>query len=577
MDNCIDAGSTKIHIKLVNGGIDLIEISDNGIGIPSENLPNIFDAHTTSKISKIEDLNDLLSMGFRGEALSTITSVAKVSVVSKYEEEEFANNIEIEGTEKSEIKKAAREGGTVIAVKDLFFNIPARKKYLKTAQTEYRKIYEVLTYFFLEYPNIHFVLEKDGKVVEDLPLVKNSQAGEITKERISEILGKDFAEHCVETKYSGNGIDIQGYIAHPSLHKSRGVKNFIFINNRGIQDKGIFRAVYEGYARYLPFGQKVPFVLNIKIKPELVDVNVHPRKEEVRFQNPYRIYSAVENAIKHSLEKELSFRSEETSNFEEIRNRFKKNIPTNNSEESHGKSYIQRDLNFKPVSSVSVRDSLNFSRELLTENDSIPKERLAESSDTEFVEGEVINIFQIFNKYIVIEFANENLWIMDQHAVAERINFERLQNTHKKQDTQNLLVPTEIEMSKEEILFVMEFKKFFAELGFDISESKNGVSINSTPVEFASSNFVNMFKEIFEITEDIESLKKNFTKLREDILATMSCHSSIRSGQPLSRSEMFSMYNQLKECKNPYSCPHGRPAVWRMSLDEIDSNFERTY
>ena len=591
VDNCIDAGATKISIKILNGGLDLIEISDNGVGIPVENLPDIFDAHTTSKISNIDDLNNLMSMGFRGEALSTITAVSKVSVISKYIESEIGNSIDIEAGVKSGLKKAARESGTVISVKDLFYNIPARKKYLKTAQTEYRKIYEILVNFFLEFPNIQFVLEKDGKLVEDILVVQNSKAGEITKERVALVVGKEFTEDMISVTYDGNGVNVQGYIAHPSSHKSRNVKNYIFVNNRAIKDRGIFRAVYEGYARFLPFGEKVPFVLNIKILPEIVDVNVHPRKEEVRFQNPYRIYSAIEDAVKHSLEKTLSFRSESvessgsgsqtTNKFEDIRNRF-------NNKEGAPKEYVPRNITFAKDSS-SVRDSLNFSKELLNNDDQISNKQVdlginyinkPTESNTEQslpINGYIRNVFQIFNKYIVLEFEDKRLWIMDQHAVAERINFEKLQKTHEKKDSQNLLVPTEISLSNEEKLFVLEFKEFFKELGFDISENKDGILINTVPVEFVESNFTDMFKEIFEITEDIEMLKKNFTKLRDDILATLSCHASIRKGQPLDRSEMINLYNELKLCKNPYSCPHGRPAIWRLTLEEIDKNFERTY
>ena len=332
-------------------------------------------------------------------------------------------------------------------------------------------------------------------------------------------------------------------------------------------------------------------MLNIKIHPELVDVNVHPRKEEVRFQNPYRVFSAVENAVKHVLEKELSFRSKEAGSFEEMRNRFKKeDTPKSDSSTgglfsstNTGKSYVPSQPSFNNNQNNSVKDSLDFSRELLGGNDRETSNLPVGNSKTgyepkeEVLDGSIRNLFQIFNKYIVIEFEEGILWVVDQHAAAERINFEKLQDTHSKQDAQNLLVPNEIEMTKEETLFVMEFKDFFAELGFELSEFEKGIKIHSTPAEFANSDFMAMFKEIFEIEEDIEILKKNFTKLRDDVLATMSCHTSIRAGQALSKPEMYSLYNQLKECNNPYSCPHGRPAIWKMSINEIDSNFERTY
>jgi DNA mismatch repair protein MutL len=583
VDNSIDAGATKIIVKIVNGGIDLIEISDNGIGIPEENLNDIFDAHTTSKISSIEDLNTLMSMGFRGEALSTITSVAKVEVISKYNEEQIANSISIDSGGKSEIKKAAREEGTLISVKNLFYNIPARKKYLKTAQTEYRKIYELLNQYFLVFPNISFTFESDGKIKEELPAVENSKIGEITKERIEAVLNKDFTEHMLDVFYNGNGIEIQGKIAHPSQHKSRGTKNIIFINNRNIQDKGIYRAVIEGYSRFMPFGEKVSFVLNIKINPELVDVNVHPRKEEVRFQNPFRIYSAVENAVKHTLEKEMSYSPKTLeSNISENKNIGNSFADVRERFTNKGKNYeqeSQRSISFGKSES-SVRDSLNFSKELLSQEEYLPASNAfdyQESQEESFEKSEIRNVFQIFNKYIVIEFENKNLWIMDQHAVAERINFEKLQNTHEKKDLQNLLVPFEISLNKDEVAFVEENKDFFAEIGFILDIKDTKILITSIPAEFAKTDFEAMFNEIFETTDNIGNLAKNFIKLREDILATISCHASIRKGQPLNRPEMINLYNELSECKNPYSCPHGRPAIWKLRLEEIDKNFERTY
>ncbi|MFA5633758.1 MAG: DNA mismatch repair endonuclease MutL [Candidatus Dojkabacteria bacterium] len=562
IDNSIDAQATKITVKIKNGGMELIEVSDDGIGIPKENISSVFDSHTTSKIINIDDLNTLISMGFRGEALPSITSVSRVTLQSKYIEESVGNEILFNEKGKSAVKKTAKEKGTTVKVENIFYNIPARQKYLKTAQTEYRKIYELLCNYFLIYPNIHFVLEKDGKVVKDLPSIPAHNPGEIAVERLNDIVGDE--NNFLKLSYDGSGIKISGYIAHPSHHKSNVAKTYMFVNNRPIYDRGMARAIYEGYSRYIPHGQKVDFAINISLNPELVDVNVHPRKEEVRFENPFRIYTAVEEAVKHVLSKELSFENTPSSrDFKSIRESFSKKSQT-------GKTYEPINI-YGSNRSASIKDSLLFSKELLTETEP------SEEYQLPWEQENIINVFQIFKKYIVIEFADENLWIIDQHAAAERINFENLSRGKENIEIQNYLVPVEIELKDEEIMFLKEHKKFFQDIGiiYDIKEEK--LLLKTVPVEFVDSDFKNVFKDIFSLEEDIGLLKKNFKKLSEDVLATISCHHSIRSGQILQREEMINIYTRLKECKNPYSCPHGRPAVWRLTLKEIDSNFERTY
>ena len=581
VDNAIDAQATKITIKVKNGGIDVIEVSDNGYGITKEDLPLIFDSHTTSKIENIEDLNTLISMGFRGEALSSITSVAKVTVSSKYIGEEIANEVTFNKDGKSTVKKTAKEEGTTVRVENIFYNIPARKKYLKTPQTEYRKIYELLNNYYLIYPNIHFVLEKDGKEVVNLEAIKNTREGQIVEERVKEVINEEI-DKFLKLFYEGSGVKITGYIAHPSSHKSSRAKGYIFVNNRPILDKGIFRAIYEGYSRYLPHGQKVDFVLSLSINPQFVDVNVHPRKEEVRFENPFRIYSAIEQAVKHTLEKELSFEytsskfegtnSKEKGNlqkdFSSMREKFNKKSHFSSSQ---SKQYQSNNMYRK---SNSVKDSLLFSKELLS---SQTQDMENDQQALPWEQENIRNIFQVFNKYVLIEFTDDKLWVIDQHAAAERINFEKLSKGKEGLDLQNYLVPVEINLKKEEILFLEESKEFFEDMGIMYEVKNSKVLLKTVPVAFAESDFENIFNEIFSLDDNLSNLKKNFKKRRDDILATVSCHSSIRSGQKLDRNTMLNLFNELSECENPYSCPHGRPAVWKLTLCEIDNNFERTY
>ncbi len=567
VDNSIDAKSTKIQIKIENGGIDLIEVSDNGVGIPLENLDSIFKPHTTSKISSLEDLNTLLTMGFRGEALSTILSVSNIGVISKYIDSDVANELVVNSFNDFNIKKAARESGTVIKVKKIFENIPARKKYLKTAQTEYKKILDILFPYFLIYPNIHFTVVKDSKIVINLKDIPQSKENTVVKERIEEVLKVDFVSRMLKVFYDGSGMKVSGLISHPSDHQKRTNHQYIFVNRRHIWDSGIARAVLQGYERYIPFGERVPFLILIDIRPDLIDVNVHPRKEEIRFLNPFRAYSGVEEAIKKALSTTMSYKVE--SEFKP-----KGQEPTGFvNRDIDRKIYTSsKNITFNRNQSGSVRDSLLFSKEVLSDTTytrSVP-------AQNEYVNFR--NIFQIFNKYIVVEFENDTLWIIDQHAAAERITFEKLKNSKGKEiDQQSMLVPSVIKFSIKEIEVLDELKGFFKELGFEYTVKKDCIEITSVPVEFVGCDFEKLFDEIFELSDDVKDIKKNINKLTEDILATISCHGSVRSGQNLHREEMVGIYKKLIKCENPYSCPHGRPAVWKLKLSDIDSNFERTY
>lgn len=567
VDNSIDAGSTKIQIKLINGGIDLIEVSDNGIGIEKENLEKIFKPHTTSKISSLEDLNTLLTMGFRGEALSTILSVADIGVVSKYIDSDIANEIVYKSFNDFSIKKSARESGTVVSVKNIFGNIPARRKFLKTAQTEYKRILDVLYPYFLLYPNIHFTVNKDSKTVIDLKSISQSKENTVVKERIEEILKEDFVKRMLKIFYDGSGMKVTGLIAHPSDHQKRSNHQYMFVNRRPIWDSGIARAVILGYERYIPFGEKVPFILLIDIKPELIDVNVHPRKEEIRFLNPFRAYSGVEEAVKKSISSVTSYSPD--TEYKPVSHESKSFV----NRDMDRKVYINKDIRFESNQSGSVRDSLLFSKEVLADTMYTKNEHTSIQEDRGFR-----NIFQIFSKYIVIEFEDDTLWVIDQHAAAERITFEKLKNFNEKNiEKQNLLVPTNIKFSQKELIVIDDLKNFFSELGFEYTVLKDGIDITSVPVEFVGTDFEKLFDEIFELSDDIKDISKSIDRLKEDILATMSCHGSVRSGQSLHQEEMIDIYKKLIKCQNPYSCPHGRPAVWKLKLSEIDSNFERTY
>ena len=547
LDNAIDAKSDKIDIKIKNGGISYIEISDNGIGIDKKDLAKVFEAHTTSKIQNLEDLNEILSMGFRGEALSTIVSVASVSMISKEKSGNFAYKVTGKGIDISEPTKSPRDTGTTIIVENLFKNIPARLKYLRAESTEYRKILEILIPYFLAYPEIHFTFSHNNKQLYNLPKAKDLSA------RIANVLKGDFTKDMLPLFFDGEGMKITGYVARPEHNFNKTIHQYMFINKRPIYDNGIVRAVSEGFSRFIPEGKKVPFIINLEMKSSLVDINVHPKKEEVRFMNPFRVYSAVEESVKQAL-KEYSV--QETTTF--------RDKPS--------------EVNYKKQSSYNVSSGLKFSEQLLKNKeveknrvDSLPNANLFSESEQE-EQQEQFAYYQIFNMYIIVQFENE-IWIVDQHAASERIFYEKIQKQYKKDsvEVQNLLIPLEIELSDVEILFVKENKDVFKSFGFEFEIKNNFIKISEVPSILVNSDFEKFFKDLISESES----QKDVEKLEGDMISVIACHASVRAGQHLSREEMKEILLQLKKCDNSTTCPHGRPIIWKISKKELDKKFQR--
>lgn len=564
IDNSIDAKATEIKVKLEQGGIKSIEVTDNGIGIDRDNLKNVFLPHTTSKLENIDDLNSILTMGFRGEALSTIQSVAKVKIISIVTDSEIGYELDISDT-KSIPKKSSKEVGTTIFVTDLFYNTPARLKFLKTPETEYRKIYDVILKYAICYPNIKFQFINDSKTVFNL---FNEYDKTIALERIKELFKNDFLERMLEVKSVGSGVSIAGYIAHPLDIAIKTTQQYLFINNRPVWDYGIAKSVAQGYSRFIPQGMKVPYFLKLNIDPSLLDINVHPRKEEIRFQNPYRIYMAVENAVSEALKTITKDQINvfAHSNKSDNDNFSKNNLLFDRSNAGYTTGHQTKELRFdKKPSDYNIRTSLNFSKQLLNTDFDIQHMLEVESFK---------QIFQIFNKYIVIEFENE-IWIIDQHAGAERINFEKLlkQQSGSLKDVQVMLIPIEIDLNFNEISIIKENIEILNKLGFEIELKEDKVLVKSIPAFIDSTSI----DEIFNSFEEEIDVKKDVTMMGEDIIATVACHGSVRSGQSLTVPECIEIFNSLKKCENPFSCPHGRPAVWKLKRTEIDTNFLRTY
>lgn len=564
IENSLDAGADQITVEVKNAGKTLIRITDNGCGMSREDCEIALQRHATSKISKESDLWQIHTMGFRGEALPSISSVSKMILRSRTKDDLAGTEIQCEGGEIKIISEVGKNVGTQIEVRDLFFNTPARQKYLKSDSTELSHISSAINTIALAHPKVSFKLIHNDKTVTDLPHCNDLLS------RIADIFGQATAEAMLPVFYGASDLKIDGFIGKPVISRSSGQHQYFLVNKRPIQNYILANIVKEAFHSMLMENRRPVFILNIEIDPALIDVNVHPRKLEIRFEDQQKIVKILYGAVKTALDKSVLI----PKGFTESQRYMSDSFPK--SDNFHGRHStgpnVVRNTNFpssgKPA---SIQDTLNFSREILTQRD-FGSIRAAKTEDADTLKA----VFQVANSYIVAE-GEEGIILIDQHAAHERVRYEALMDQFEKEEKtiQPLLVPLQIELSADEQAIVSENHEIFESLGFEMeSFSGQTIVVNAVPGFLAGENLEEVFRGVLD---DILNQKgpSKFQGKTEEIINYMACRSAIKFGQALKETEMQALIKQMQNLKRPYTCPHGRPTMIALDLNELGKMFGR--
>ncbi len=542
VENSLDAGATEISIVIEKGGHQLIQVTDNGEGIHSEDMVQALQRHSTSKISTLDDLFNIKSLGFRGEALASMTSVSEMELCSCVSGE-GGFSIQIRDGNIGELRPSEPIQGTKINVRNLFYNTPARKKFLKSDRIEFRKIVQMVRRFGLAYPEVAFKLIHDEK---EIILLQS----ESLKERIDNLLDPTYGDHLLEVNIVKGDFAVNGYVGNLNLVRSRPGEQYIFLNRRFIQHRLLNNAVYGSYQSLIKRGEYPFFVLNLVQPADQVDVNVHPMKIEVRFKDEWRLYHVLKSAVSDALKSILD------------------TIPDFHSDSGIFPGFAQgsRQENFTmPIVDSPIQQGLARAK---TYVDSLSEKK---DSYDDLINN---NIWQIHEKYIVSPI-NSGLVIIDQHVAHERVLFEEALTAFDTSplSAQTLLFPEPLEFSSDEFSVLLDILPSLHKLGFRMKEfGKNTVLVEAIPSEMGWGNEKAVIREI--IDSFLEN-KKKYSSWQEGLAASYACHAAIKAGDILTIQEMQALVNRLFATNHPYYCPHGRPIIIQLSLDELDKRFER--
>ena len=634
VENALDAKATAISIEIKGGGISFLRVSDNGEGIFSEDLERAFMPHATSKIQNPKDLEEILSFGFRGEALASIAAVAKVECISKRQEDFLAHRILVEGGSFSPVEEVGGMDGTSILVRDLFYNVPARKKFLLSESTEASRVEEMVEKLALANPGISFHFVKDGK--SRFQTIGGGKLSDV----VFGIYGKAFAKDSLEIKesYYPSGLTglatlhIEGLLGKPSLTRSNRQYEIFFVNGRFVRDSLLSRALEDAYKPFL-MQHKFPFaIVFLHLSPNLVDVNVHPQKLEVRFQNREKIYQALFDCVSKTLskadlidhsplslfqkekeEKSTAFLSPSSQLWEKKAEQ--KETPENISENISEKAQLRTEATEKTHFSsetpelnqqkdetveeklvyeefdltkgirleeekVSEKEENTDPREeqLFTESENLPSAEqeslFSPSFFSEEGEREFRLIGQVFQTYWLIEFQKE-LFIMDQHAAHEKVNFEKMRRNYLEKPgiSQGILPKTMVFSAKEEELYE-KTKDYFTHLGYRIrKEEEKRYALEGIPADFPSLDAEMLFHEILDALAEEGNLSE--AESVYDKIASMACKASVKGNQLLSFKEAEALVEKLFTLENPYACPHGRPTIVAFKKQDLEKMFKR--
>ena len=544
IENSLDSGATEIDVIVKGGGNVSVQVIDNGVGLEKDDLLIAFARHSTSKIASVEDLSSIDTLGFRGEALSSIASVAKVKALSSVNGEDSGYEISVSGGEISQPEPVALSKGTAISVSDLFFSIPARRKFLKSAQVELRHIIRTVRRFGLCRPNVRFTLTADDKEVMTL-------APMTLIDRIAAVHDPSYRENLLEVNHQAGLFAITGYVGNLNLVRKRRGEQNLFLNGRYIVNKLLNSAIYSAYQSLVSRGEFPFFAINLKVPLDTVDVNVHPMKIEVRFRDEWRVYHALKTAVTEALNDILS------------------TVPDFlRPSESFPSSGGQAGFSF-PQSTPSAI----LSRQSVERAKSYVQTMGETQTEEEGVNLE--NIWQVHTKYIVSEIIS-GLVVIDQHVAHERVLFEQAMDAMEGNPlpSQSLLFPEVVELPIEDFSTLLELLPYLEKIGFRMKEfGKNTVMIEGVPSELGWGNEREVLTEIIDTYRNQQKAQPSFM---EAVAASFACKAAVKAGDVLTQEEMQSLVDRLFATQHPYYCPHGRPIMVNLSLDELDRRFERT-
>lgn len=561
IENSIDAGSSRIFIEIRNGGKDLIKVTDDGIGMSSIDAELAFERHATSKIKGAEDLFFVKTLGFRGEALPSIAAVSEVEMITKRREDLLGTRIKLLNGIVTTKEETGSPDGTTIIVTKLFHNVPARKKFLKKETLESGYISDVINRLALANPSIHF------KFINNDKIVLNSPGNNDLIHTIANIYGKDTAKNLVKVYISEGEYCLSGYISNPQLTRSNRNYQTYSINRRIIKDNIISKAVEDGYKTLLPVNRYPVVILNLDLPPNQVDVNVHPSKTEIRFNDEKQIYGFISEGISRIL-KEVTYIPRVKADYfkdKDVREyKIKEQLTINIEDEKKDDSFVDI-REYYPESGDKIIGGGEKKEIKETDEDSLIQEEVL---------PDLIPIGQLFSTYILAQ-SSGAFFIIDQHAAHERIIYEELleKRNEKRNYKQELITPIMIDLTHKEKNIIIENIDLIDELGFEIEEfGSNTILIRSVPYMLIDE--VN--KQLFiDIANQLESVSNEKEKEQEKILVMIACKSAIKAYDKLSHPEMEALIRELKKTKYPFTCPHGRPTIISMSLYEIEKRFKR--
>jgi DNA mismatch repair protein MutL len=538
IDNSIDSGATRILIKIENGGRNLIRVSDNGMGMDRDDLLLCAERHATSKISEISDLFSVRTLGFRGEAVPSIAAVSRMGITSRTADQMVGFRLRIEGGKIKDMEETGAPVGTTVEVKDLFFNTPARKKFLRSAATETDHILDTLSRIALPFTALSFRLDDREKTLLSLPSVDSDVS------RLSALFGHEVAGSMIPMEREAEGLRLSGYLSPPEWDRARGDHLFVYVNRRSVRERLLTHAVIEGYGSRLMKGRYPYAVIFIEVDPSLVDVNVHPAKQEVRFHHSHSVHEAVKTAVDDTLRQKAAAL-------------FQVPVPpTESMRERSGRIA-------EPVGGYAPHPA---------ETRAFPQ---PEPAVPLMIKETPVVLGQLKETYILCE-TREGLLLVDQHAAHERKVFEKLKRSYDSAtlECQPFLIPPRVEFSPSEIRMLLKKMGDLARLGISLEHFGGGTfMVRSVPSLLVGVDWESFLREVLPLLEEQGTVRGG--QMVERLLALMACHGAIRAGQRLSREEMTSLVEQLGEAEVPTNCPHGRPVFKRMSYYEIEKMFRR--